>query len=464
MNMKKGLQEKETIVALSTPPGEGAVSIVRMSGALSVDIARKLFRPAERDSDPFKSYSLSYGHIQDDMQNIVDEVLLGVMLAPKSYTREDVVEINCHGGQVPVKRIIELCCEKGACLAAPGEFTRRAFLNGRIDLSQAEAVIDIIRSKTEVSRRAAVGQLEGVLSEKIEALKQELLGLLSFCELSIDFTEQDVREAEEKDLLSKLKKIISEIKELSDSAEKGIILREGAHVVICGRPNVGKSSLMNLLLRHDRVIVTSIPGTTRDVVQESINLGGVLMKLSDTAGIIDTEDRVEKEGIRRSLKMLEKADIAIFMLDASEELTERDIGIHNTIRDKKHITVLNKTDLQEKTDRSKVLSNLGEEAIDFSVKSGKGLEKLENGLIEKILGSTQKGFPDIMITNLRHKELLLLALEALIRAEKNFEGSFNAELAASDIGEALSFLGEITGDTVKADVLDKIFSDFCIGK
>lgn len=458
------ISPKDTIVALSTPPGEGGISIVRMSGKKSVEILHGIFSSPDEKKN-FISHTLSYGHIIDTDGGDVDEVLVGVMSAPGSYTKEDVVEINCHGGTASAKRIIELCCRKGARLANPGEFTRRAFLNGRIDLTQAEAVLDIIKSKTDAARRAALNQLEGKLNEAISSLRKKLADVLVACELSIDFSDQDIVQAEACELRSDISKISESIRELLMSSKKGMILREGAHVVICGKPNVGKSSLMNLLLRRERAIVTSVPGTTRDVIQENIEIGGVLVKMSDTAGIIDTVDRVEKEGIRRSIKTLEDADVVIFMLDSSEELTDRDKGIYDTIKEKPHVVLLNKSDLERKMETSSVGRIFDKDkVIEFSVKKKTGLEQLENKLADLILGPSGQIFPDTMITGIRHKELLSKAQKIIERSLVTAEGSFLPELVASDVSLALDIMGEITGETVKPDILDSIFSNFCIGK
>ncbi|MDP8258297.1 MAG: tRNA uridine-5-carboxymethylaminomethyl(34) synthesis GTPase MnmE [Candidatus Aadella gelida] len=464
MNM---ISTSDTIAAISTPLGEGGIAIVRISGRDALDVADKVFRnQTGKDASSMKSHTVQYGSVTDEeRKEIIDEVILTVMRSPRSYTGEDVVEINCHGGNSTVKRVLGICLEAGARLAEPGEFTKRAFLNGRIDLSQAEAVIDIIRSETEVSRKVAFNQLNGVFSERIKSIRSATLDALSLIELSIDFSDEDVDFATRNDIVSRTEKVTRDIEELLKTADRGIVLREGASVVICGRPNVGKSSLMNALLKDDRVIVTPVAGTTRDTIEESINLNGVKVRLADTAGIIDTKDRVELEGIKRAREKLEQSDIAVFVVDASRSLSERDINIYDTVKDKKVTVVLNKTDLKTVIDKKKLHETFGSEIIEVSALKKIGLDKLENAISHRLFGdrATKTG-ESVMVTSLRHKDALLKAFSSMKRTAANLDGDCNRELIASDINETIYNLGLITGETVEDDVLDRIFSNFCIGK
>ena len=456
----------DTIVAVSTPLGEGGIGIVRLSGKEAISLSEGIFSStAGRDLSSSSSHSVHHGYIKvPDKDEVVDEVLITVMRAPKTYTKEDVIEINCHGGTMPLKKILELCLAEGARLAEPGEFTKRAFLNGRIDLSQAEAVLDIIRSKTDVSRKVAAEQLCGGFSDEIRSLRNSAIDILSGIELSIDFTEEDVAFAENKKITGTVKKLHEAVKKILGTADKGMILREGVRAVICGKPNVGKSSLMNALLKHDRVIVTPVAGTTRDVIEESINISGVNVRISDTAGIIETCDRVEMEGIKRSRERLEQADIIIFMVDSSAPLSEKDEEIYNTIRDKNVIIVANKVDLPPAFKTSEAAGKFGAQVVGVSALKKTGLEKLEDALGDKILGD-KGGVPEgAVVTNLRHKEALQKALESIERGGKLTGRDYNGELLASDLNEAVYHLGRIIGESVESDVLDRIFSRFCIGK
>ena len=463
--MKK--THNETIAAIATPLGEGGIGIVRLSGEKAFDIAGEIFSPFKGGGIPLvDSHTVHYGCIKTQgSEEIVDEALVTVMRAPKSYTTEDMVEINCHGGSMPLKRVLELCLGRGARLAEPGEFTKRAFLSGRIDLSQAEAVLDIIKAKTDASCIVAARQLQGTLSVSVGDLRGRLMDVLSEVELGIDFTDQEVDQSKAGDIMKKIEIIRGDLKKLLDTSEKGIVLREGASVVICGRPNVGKSSLMNALLKDERVIVTSIAGTTRDVIEESINVRGVMVRLSDTAGIIDTHDRVELEGIKRSKKRLEEADIVIFMLDASQLLTDRDEYIYDEVKDKKTIVVMNKADLERKLYVEEVMKYLDrDDCLLVSALKKTGLEELEDAIAEKLFNGSS-GMPEgPVIANLRHKECLEKSLSALERALKETGEKYNSELMASDVTEAIHQLGLIIGESVEDDILDRIFSNFCIGK
>ncbi|MFC1570418.1 tRNA uridine-5-carboxymethylaminomethyl(34) synthesis GTPase MnmE [Candidatus Omnitrophota bacterium] len=457
----------ETIAAIATPPGEGGIGIVRLSGEEALVIAGKIFSPFKGTRLPLcDSHTVHYGCIKaPGSEEIVDEALVTIMRGPRSYTTQDMVEVNCHGGKMPIKRVLELCLQEGARLAEPGEFTKRAFLGGRIDLSQAEAVLDIIEAKTDASCKMAARQLQGALSVSVGDLRERLLDALSEIELGIDFSDQEVDQTKAGDIIKAIEGVRGDLKKLLDTSDKGIILREGASVVICGRPNVGKSSLMNALLKDERVIVTSIAGTTRDIIEESINVRGVMVRLSDTAGIIDTHDRVELEGIKRSLKRLEDADVVIFMLDASQLLTDRDEYIYDEVKDKKTIVVMNKMDLERKLFVEEVAKYLGrDDCLMVSALKKMGLEELEDAIAENLLGG-ETGMPEgPVITNLRHKECLQKSLGAVERAIDEAEKKYNSELIASDMTEAVHRLGLIIGESVEDDILDRIFSNFCIGK
>lgn len=463
------LLKTDTIAAISTPLGEGALGIVRLSGPSAIDIAAAIFRWGHSCQSPttnWPTHTVHYGHIlSSDGNDVIDEVMLTVMRAPRTYTREDVIEISCHGGAVTLKNVLERCLGAGARLAEPGEFTKRAFLNGRIDLSQAEAVIDIIKAETASSMRIALGQLKGELSGEIKEIRAAILDILSRVEVMIDFSQEDVVFPSHDELTLEIEAAASMMKKIASTSDKGIMLRHGASVVICGRPNVGKSSLMNALLRHDRVIVTPQAGTTRDVIEESIELAGVKVRLSDTAGIIETTDRVELEGIRRSKEKLETADAVIFLVDGALPLTAKDGEIFDTIKDKKVIVAANKADLPSGWDEKDLSRKFGGRCIiRVSALKRSGLDELEDA-VAKALFNGDTIVPDgPVVTNLRHKDILDKAAVSAERALSACAGGHDPALVASDLNEAVHLLGTITGETVEDGVLDRIFSRFCIGK
>ncbi|MFH1665591.1 MAG: tRNA uridine-5-carboxymethylaminomethyl(34) synthesis GTPase MnmE [Candidatus Omnitrophota bacterium] len=457
----------DTIAAVSTPPGEGGIGVVRMSGPDALLIADRIFEPAAGGKvSGRKSHTVHYGCVRTPAQGeVVDEALLTVMKAPRTYTAEDVAEISCHGGMMPLKKILELCLNAGARLASPGEFTKRAFLNGRIDLSQAESVLDIIKARTDMSRKMAVDQLRGGFSRMVRGLRDEILDIRSLIELSIDFAQEDVEFSQAPEIARRVADACAAVRSALKTADKGMVLREGASVVICGRPNVGKSSLMNALLKHDRVIVTSVAGTTRDVIEESINISGVMVRLSDTAGIIGTRSRVELEGIRRSREKLEGADIAIFMIDLSRPLTERDDEIYDAVRGKKVVIVGNKSDLKAKVNVDKARERFGgEEILRVSAAKKEGLETIEDSVGKKLFDGAADIFEGPVVTNIRHKVLMEEACCSLERAADTAAIGYNGELLASDLNDAAFKLGLIIGESVDDDILDRIFSRFCIGK
>lgn len=457
----------DTIAAIATPVGEGGIGIIRLSGRLSVAIADKIFEPASgKKLSGCAAYTTHYGKIRDPKTSkIVDEVIVTVMRAPKSYTREDVVEINCHGGLQPVKKTLELVLKAGARVADPGEFTKRAFLNGRIDLVQAEAVLDVIRSKTEASLKVAMAQLEGGLSGKIDAIREEMLDVASELEADIDFSEEEALAPDRKKLSGRIDKIIKDLKKLIDTYGAGSILREGVLAVICGKPNAGKSSLMNLLLKRDRVIVSPIPGTTRDTIEEMISLKGIPIRLVDTAGIIDTGDMVEREGVVRSKRYLAMADIVILVLDHSVKINKADRDIIKICAGKKKLVVLNKTDLAGKIEAKTVRALLKKERpIKISVSKRKNIDLLENALADAVWsGGFAQGEPAV-ISNARHKGLLDKALANMLSVKEAFKADEPPEIIAIDLKEATAALGLVIGKTVSDDILDRIFERFCIGK
>ncbi|MBE6065651.1 tRNA uridine-5-carboxymethylaminomethyl(34) synthesis GTPase MnmE [Clostridium cochlearium] len=455
----------DTIAAISTVLGEGGISIIRVSGDKSLSIVNKIFKAKSgRNILDMKPYTMRYGHIiEENTNDILDEVLVTYMKAPRSFTAEDTVEINCHGGVTPTKRVFQEVIKAGARVAEPGEFTKRAFLNGRIDLTQAEAVIDIIRSKTELSMKSAVSQSIGKISDEINALREELIETIAHIEATVDYPEDDLEEMTSLQVQEKVHKVIKELDRLLDTSEEGKIIREGLDVVIVGKPNVGKSSLLNALLSEQRAIVTEVPGTTRDVIEEYINLEGIPIKVIDTAGIRETEDLVEKIGVERSKEKINEADLIILVLDSSNKLNDEDYEIIDYIKDKKYITLLNKSDLESKINKSDLESLKLYNIIEISAKMGFGLKDLKEYIKDLFFkGDIQKD--SIVITNTRHKEALIRAKESCNAALDVLKNTLAIDLASIDIKNAWISLGEITGDTLEEDIIDKIFSEFCLGK
>ncbi|OGW75537.1 MAG: tRNA uridine-5-carboxymethylaminomethyl(34) synthesis GTPase MnmE [Omnitrophica bacterium RBG_13_46_9] len=469
---------EDTIVAISTPVGQGGIGIVRLSGKKALSIADRIFVSKDKNKPSgFKTYTTHYGQVvlpagprataNDPKNEVIDEVILTVMRAPKSYTKEDIVEINCHGGIVPLRRVLDLVLSLGARIAQPGEFTKRAFINGRIDLTQAEAVLDIIRSKTESSMKAAVCQLEGELSKKIRNIREMLLNILGEIEAGIDFSEEDIELAPKHQILRKLTEISEEVKKLIDGAWKGIILREGIMCVICGKPNVGKSSLMNAVLRRNRVIVTPVPGTTRDAIEEEINLEGIPVRVVDTAGISRAKNVVEEHGIRKSISYIKIADIILFMLDLSRPWSREDKDIFNGIKGKDFITIANKSDLPKRLNLDKVREITGADRIlEISLLQKKNLAQVEEAILRKVWRGEILHPEGAFVTNARHKKELENAHKQIRQAINALhkDRDFLPEIAASELKEAVFFLGSILGDTIEPDILDRIFSRFCVGK
>ena len=459
------MKEFDTICAIATALGEGGISIIRISGDKALDIADKIFKAKNNfDIKNMKSYTMKYGYICDiNTGDVIDEVIISFMKGPRSFTAEDVIEINCHGGVISTNKVLETVIKAGARLADPGEFTKRAFLNGRIDLSQAEAVIDIIKAKTDLAMKSAVMQSTGHLSKEINRLAEYMLNVLALVEFAVDFTEDD----EEIDpsiplkVQDSLQKGIDEMKTLLKAADEGKLIREGLSLAIVGKPNVGKSSLLNSLLREKRAIVTDIAGTTRDIIEEYINLDGIPVKIIDTAGIRDTEDVVERIGVERSREKLEQADLVLLVLDSSREIENEDKEIIESIKDKKSIVILNKIDLEQKIDTS-ILDNF-ENIIKISAKEEIGLDELKAS-VKELFFSGKIDTESLIISNSRHKQALYRALEnaeiALDRVKKNEY----LDLISIYVTSALKALGEITGTEIQEDLVNKIFGDFCVGK
>ncbi|WPC41917.1 tRNA uridine-5-carboxymethylaminomethyl(34) synthesis GTPase MnmE [Clostridium sp. JS66] len=459
------MKEFDTIAAISTVLGEGGISIIRVSGDKALKIVSALFRGVnEKKLDDIKPYTIRYGFIiEKDTGDTLDEVLVSYMKAPRSFTAEDTVEINCHGGVVATKRILEEVVKNGARIAEPGEFTKRAFLNGRIDLSQAEAVIDIIRAKTELSMKSAVAQSKGKVSEEINLIRNKLLGIVAHIEATVDYPEDDLEEVTADKVTMQLKDVVEDVNNILKTAEEGKIIREGLNTVIVGKPNVGKSSLLNSLLREKRAIVTEIPGTTRDVIEEYINIDGVPVKIVDTAGIRETNDFVEKIGVEKSKEKINEADLIILMLDLSRELDNEDKEIIDYIKDKKYIILLNKSDLGGKINKEDIKNLNSNYIVETSAKTGEGLDKLKE-CIRELFFKGEVTSKDILITNTRHKEALIRAKESCAQALDALKNTAAIDLASIDIRNAWMNLGEITGDTLEEDIINKIFSEFCLGK
>lgn len=452
---------ESTIAAISTPQGSGGISIVRMSGSLSFDIIQKIFRPInnralDKDKDNRK---MRYGHIVKDGE-VYDEVMVNFMKGPSTYTREDICEINCHGSMISVKDILNLLLDEGCVLADRGEFTKRAFLNGRIDLSQAEAVLDIINSTNELSQKQGLKQLSGALKEKIEEIRQIQLEALSRIEYSINFTE-DGEDLPLDDIIAYVKKAYDEIEKLLSTANKGKLVKDGIETTIIGKPNVGKSSLLNVLLNENRAIVTDIPGTTRDSITEYINLGNLTLKINDTAGIRDTADEVERLGVERSKTLAEDADLIIAIFDRSRKLDREDKLILDLIKNKDAIIILNKTDLESKIDRDDFSDDFT--IIETSMINKDGIDKLEEAIFE-IFDSKDLNKESLMITNLRHERLLNKAKDKLESSLKDMKNMVPIDCVEVDLRSSYDDLGLIIGETVSDEIMDKVFREFCVGK
>lgn len=452
---------RDTIAAISTPVGEGGIGIVRISGPASLPIARSIFRA--KSNGGLKSHRFSYGDVVEPATgNLVDEAMVVFMKGPNSYTREDVVEIQCHGGTLVVSRILSLAIAQGARLAEPGEFTKRAFLNGRIDLVQAEAVMDVIASRTDASLALAQHQREGLLSRRISVVKEGVLYALAYVEALIDFPEDDVDVAVETDVLGRVAPALAELDALIEGFDEGKVLRDGVSVVIAGKPNVGKSSLLNTLLKEKRAIVTSVPGTTRDLIEEVVNINGLPVKLLDTAGICESEDQVEQEGVRLSLDRIPKADLVLFVIDGSAPFIAEDAAILRAIGPKSCIVVRNKSDLPL---QAALPAGCSAPVVPISTLTGAGVPELRDAITNAFMhGAAIDSREFVAVSKARHRDALLKARLSLQSFIGNLEAGVAMELLPVDLREALDAVGEVTGETTADDVLDRIFSSFCIGK
>ncbi|WP_177163715.1 tRNA uridine-5-carboxymethylaminomethyl(34) synthesis GTPase MnmE [uncultured Fusobacterium sp.] len=453
----------DTIAAISTPRGEGGIGIVRISGNNALDILEKIFKPKSGKAiKGLRNYSINYGHIFDG-KTLVDEVLVSIMKAPNTYTREDIVEINCHGGFVITEKVLEVVLKNGARIAEIGEFTRRAFLNGRIDLTQAEAVIDLIHGKTEKSVSLSLNQLRGDLKEQIEHLKKLVLDVAAHINVVLDYPEEGIDDPLPEHLVENLQEVLDTTDRLIRSYDKGKMIKEGIKTAIVGKPNVGKSSILNSVLKEERAIVTHVAGTTRDVIEEVVNLKGIPLVLVDTAGIRKTDDLVENIGVEKSKKLIESADLILFVVDGSRPLDEEDMKIHEAIKAEKVIGILNKIDIKENIDLSP-LTKISK-WLEISAIKNQGIDEMEEEIYrhiidENIEDSSQK----ITITNVRHKSALEKTKQSIENIFETIESGLPMDLMAVDIKGALDSLSEVTGEISSEDLLDHIFSNFCVGK
>lgn len=453
---------RDTIAAISTPVGEGGIGIVRVSGDLAKEIACRIF--SRKKNGGMKSHRFYYGEIVDpDDGSILDEAMAVLMQAPKSYTLEDVLEIQCHGGYLLVRKILDLVLRNGARLAEPGEFTKRAFVNGRIDLVQAEAVIDVIRGKTEAAVALAQHQREGLLSRRIVEVKENIANALALIEAYLDFPEEDIEFADNSVIVSYIKESLEKTENLLDGYKEGRVLREGVSVMIAGKPNVGKSSLLNTLLQEKRAIVTSVPGTTRDIIEEVVNIKGLPVKMLDTAGIRSTEDVVEMEGVKLALEKIALADLVLLVLDASRPFDEEDALILDAVIECNVIVVKNKCDLSQVIAVPELLKD--KPVIEVSTHSGEGVSRLRENIFDTFVHNKAiDGREYVALSQARHRDALLKTREYLNTFVENFISGMNLEIVALDLRAALDALGEITGETTPDDILDLIFERFCIGK
>ena len=456
----------DTITSISTPMGEGAIGIVRLSGPQAIEIGDILYKGKKKLSE-VETHTINYGHIIDPETNeTVEEVMVSVLRAPKTFTREDIIEINCHGGILTINRILELTMTYGARMAEPGEYTKRAFLNGRIDLSQAEAVMDFIRSKTDRASKVAMNQIEGRLSDLIKKQRQSILEILAQVEVNIDYPEyDDVEDATTDFLLAQSKRIKEEINRLLETGAQGKIMREGLSTVIVGRPNVGKSSMLNNLIQDNKAIVTEVAGTTRDVLEEYVNVRGVPLRLVDTAGIRDTEDIVEKIGVERSRKALSEADLILFVLNNNEPLTEDDQTLFEVIKNEDVIVIINKTDLEQRLDVSELRKMIGDmPLIQTSMLKQEGIDELEIQIKDLFFGGEVQNQDMTYVSNSRHISLLKQARQSIQDAIDAAESGIPMDMVQIDLTRTWEILGEIIGESASDELIDQLFSQFCLGK
>lgn len=452
------MNNSRTIAAVSTPIGTGGISVIRISGNDAVEIADRVFQGADLSAVP--THTVHYGYIVNSSGEKIDEVLVTVMRAPRTFTREDVVEIGAHGGSVSTRAVLSTVIEAGAYPAEPGEFTKRAFMNGRIDLAQAEAVIDVINSKNELSRRNAVAQLGGRLSQEIKDIRTELVHLSAQMQVIIDYPDEELEDVTVDDIIDVCSRCAERVRRLISTSDSGRIISEGIRTAIVGKPNVGKSSVLNFLAREERAIVTDIAGTTRDVIEESVSINGIPLILSDTAGIHDTDDTVEKIGVEKSRRYLEAADLVLVVLDAANGLDEEDIEVLSASEGKNRIVLLNKTDISSNI----TAEDVGCDVIEVSAKTGEGMDELTSAIERLCRLDEIKAENGAVITNMRHKAALIGARSALENAVEALENGMPSDIASIDISAAMDSLGEITGETVSESVVDDIFHSFCVGK
>ncbi len=460
----RNLNLDDTIAAIATGLGEAGIGIVRISGKDALAVADKIFVAKGGKKPPvFKSYTVHYGWITNGAAEIIDEVLLTVMCAPRSYTKEDVVEISCHGGMISIRRVLDLVLANGARLARPGEFTQRAFLNGRIDLAQAEAVLDIIRAKSDIALKIGMEQLRGALSTRLNKIRKKLLGALSILEANIDFPEEEIGAANLEETGEKLKEVNDAIKDILDTAGHGRILREGINAVICGKPNAGKSSLLNALLKQERSIVTPIAGTTRDTIEEIIDIKGIPVRFVDTAGILEPRDLIEKKAVQRSKKYIDSADLVILLFDASKKLSPQDTLLMGRLKNKQTLAVINKIDLEQKIEKQKIKQKFNP-VIEISAKKIKNINLIEDAIAQLVYHGKVSPKETVLVSNLRHIEAIGKTQEFVAGALNSLDNKLSLEFIAQDIKDALLYLDEVLGRHFSEDLLDRIFDDFCIGK
>lgn len=465
------IRQEDTIAAIATPIGEGGISVIRISGSNALAVADRLFDGKRRIRD-MASHTASFGNIIDPHNNrrVLDEVVAVVFRSPNSYTGEDIVEISCHGGMLVTKSILNVLFEAGVRHANPGEFTKRAFLNGRLDLSQAEAVADIIQARTERAHRSSLDQLKGKLSTEIDAIRNDILNFCSLIELELDFAEEDIELANRDDFANRAGKVVCRLQELIESFNVGKIYRDGLKVVLAGKPNAGKSLLLNTLLQENRAIVTNIPGTTRDTIEESLNIDGILFRIIDTAGLRETNDPVESEGVQRTLHQIERADLALMIIDYSLNMSDEDVRYIDSILDKMNeldvdpLVVLNKIDItdgKQFVDTGKLLHY---PFVKISAKTGEGVDVLKKQMVHLATHGKPYQEGSVLVTNSRHRDALVRAKQSLELALASIKGEASGEFVSVDLRVALDALGEITGVVTTEDILNNIFSSFCIGK
>lgn len=454
-----------TIAAISTAPGVGGIGIIRLSGEKAFNIIEKIFIPKNKNKE-IKGYTFKYGNIINPKTNeVLDEVLVSYFIKPHSYTMENMCEINSHGGNIVMQNILEVCLENGAELAEPGEFTKRAFLNGRIDLSQAESIIDIINSKTKKESKASLKQLEGFLSKKIKSIRKEIMDVMVDIEADIDYPEYDIEEITENKVDNMLKAVEKELINLKNTFDNGKIIKDGIKVAIVGKPNAGKSSLLNALLKEERAIVSKYKGTTRDSIEELMNIDGIPIKIIDTAGIREASDEIEKIGIKRSKEIADNADLLIAIFDISANIDEEDMEIIDLIRDKKSIIVLNKIDLiEENINIDSRISDLNKKIIKISALTQDGIEKISKTIVEMFKINEINIDDEIIVTNTRHKNLINKALNSTENAQISLKNKMPMDIVAIEIKNILEDLGEITGEDVSENIINEIFAKFCLGK